>query len=98
MKSMKTIEKYGKFYKNGVMVKNIYFFFIFFLLSGLCRRAHYSEAVNISRNQTRTAHVHLLYSHRRAAAVGPRCALTPPDPQLKGAWYPGGFTTHARIK
>jgi hypothetical protein len=20
-----------------------------------------------------------------------RCALTPPDPQLKGAWYPGGF-------
>jgi hypothetical protein len=23
-------------------------------------------------------------------AVG-RCALTTPDPQLKGAWYPGGF-------
>jgi hypothetical protein len=22
---------------------------------------------------------------------GPRCTLTPPDPQLKGAWYPGGF-------
>jgi hypothetical protein len=22
---------------------------------------------------------------------GPRRALTPPDPQLKGAWYPGGF-------
>jgi hypothetical protein len=20
-----------------------------------------------------------------------RCTLTPPDPQLKGAWYPGGF-------
>jgi hypothetical protein len=20
-----------------------------------------------------------------------QCALTPPDPQLKGAWYPGGF-------
>jgi hypothetical protein len=24
------------------------------------------------------------------AKVG-RCTLTPPDPQLKGAWYPGGF-------
>ena len=24
----------------------------------------------------------------RGAAV---CALTPPDPQLKGVWYPGGF-------
>ena len=22
---------------------------------------------------------------------GGRCALTPPDPQLKGAWCPGGF-------
>ena len=22
---------------------------------------------------------------------GSRCALTPPDPQLKGAQYPGGF-------
>jgi hypothetical protein len=22
---------------------------------------------------------------------GPRCALTPPDPQLKGAWRPDGF-------
>jgi hypothetical protein len=20
-----------------------------------------------------------------------RCTLSPPDPQLKGAWYPGGF-------
>jgi hypothetical protein len=29
---------------------------------------------------------------RAAAAVGPpRCTLTPPDPQQKGAWYPGGF-------
>jgi hypothetical protein len=24
-------------------------------------------------------------------AVGRRCTLTPPDPQLKGAWYPGCF-------
>jgi hypothetical protein len=24
-------------------------------------------------------------------AVGLLRALTPPDPQLKGAWYPGGF-------
>ncbi len=36
----------------------------------------------------------ILYSP--AFCVGPvpvagRCALTPPDPQLKGAWYPGGF-------
>jgi hypothetical protein len=23
--------------------------------------------------------------------VGAVCALSPPDPQLKGAWYPGGF-------
>jgi hypothetical protein len=28
---------------------------------------------------------------RRAGAEVGRCALTPPDPQLKGAWYPGGF-------
>jgi hypothetical protein len=25
------------------------------------------------------------------ARGGARCTLTPPDPQLKGAWYPGGF-------
>jgi hypothetical protein len=25
------------------------------------------------------------------AAVG-RCTLTPPDPQLRGTWYPGGFS------
>jgi hypothetical protein len=31
-----------------------------------------------------------------AAKVGRR-ALTPPDPQLKGAWYPGGFNPE-RIK
>jgi selenocysteine lyase/cysteine desulfurase len=23
--------------------------------------------------------------------VAGRCTLTPPDPSLKGAWYPGGF-------
>jgi hypothetical protein len=26
-----------------------------------------------------------------ANVAGPRCTLTPPDPQLIGAWYPGGF-------
>jgi hypothetical protein len=29
-------------------------------------------------------------SSNKAATAG-RCTLTPPDPQLKGAWYPGGF-------
>jgi hypothetical protein len=28
---------------------------------------------------------------RGAAAEVGRCTLTPPDPQLKGAWYLGGF-------
>jgi hypothetical protein len=27
----------------------------------------------------------------RRCTVGPWCTLNPPDPQLKGAWYPGGF-------
>jgi hypothetical protein len=30
----------------------------------------------------------LLHEFRRGGAVQ---LLTPPDPQLKGAWYPGGF-------
>jgi hypothetical protein len=30
-------------------------------------------------------------SARRVHEVGRRCTLAPPDPQLKGAWYPGGF-------
>jgi hypothetical protein len=30
--------------------------------------------------------------------VGGRCALTPPDPQLKGAWYPGGFNSFNPLK
>jgi hypothetical protein len=28
---------------------------------------------------------------RTASRWGGRCTLTPPDPQLKGAWFPGGF-------
>jgi hypothetical protein len=32
------------------------------------------------------------------AMVG-RCTLIPPDPQLKGAWYPGGFNPRTyRVK
>jgi hypothetical protein len=29
---------------------------------------------------------------KKLVEVG-QCTLTPPDPQLKGAWYPGGFNT-----
>jgi hypothetical protein len=37
--------------------------------------------------------------HRLECLRWGRCTLTPPDPQLKGAWYPGGFNPCAyRVK
>jgi hypothetical protein len=33
----------------------------------------------------------LLFREVSKLVVVGRCTLTPPDPQLKGAWYPGGF-------
>ena len=56
-----------------------------------------SEAVACATAARKKTLRDFLRSRRRAAAaelgasVVGRCKLTPPDPQLKGAWYPGGF-------
>jgi hypothetical protein len=43
-----------------------------------------------TEDMVNNAAVFALKSSELSSSVG-LCTLTPPDPQLKGAWYPGGF-------
>jgi hypothetical protein len=61
-----------------------------FLKCNLCRRYALGRL-----GERASAHVGTVAARLQDADAsvrgGGRCTLTPPDPQLKGAWYPGGF-------